>query len=162
MPIATKELRRTAQQANGHWRVWEEHTDTLGRVWPFKYMVPLLADAVTMMEERSFPDALVDRDVAEVVSWVQDRNTVDSFDYTNRDIDVLKAEEEIALHFARSVGEVAILSAWWLEDLNPPQWNTLATRLGWDTSTGEIGDRVQTRAINLVVAEPDFFRTENV
>jgi hypothetical protein len=114
------------------------------------------------MNARDLSEELQNTDISEVISWVQARNPVSTFDFTNRDITENQAEEEVAKHFAQSVGEIALLSAWWIESLTPPLWTAITTRLGWSTSAGEIGDRVQVRAQGMVVVEDDFNRVEDV
>lgn len=166
MPISTRVLTKQNQQASGRWRVREVHTDALGVDFTFQYLAASVAEATTNMNsaERAAETVaiLVDRDIQEVIVWVEARNTPASFDYTDRDIDSDRGEEEVAKHFARSPGEVALLFAWWIESLGPPAWTAIATRLGWSTAADEIGDRVQVRAQDLTVAEDSFYQTESV
>lgn len=162
MPIATKELTKTNRQADGKWRVREVHADDLGSQWTFQYLIDSVANATAIMNGRDLSEQLIDRDISDVVSWVEGGNAPNTFDFTGRDITALEAEEEVAKHFARSPGPIALKVAWWIESLNPPSWNAIAGRLGWSTAAGEIGDRVQVRAQTMVVAEPDFNRVEDV
>lgn len=163
MPIVSRTLRFYRPQVSGRARVREVHTDALGIETPIQYLTTNTeAEVVAVMNARDMTQGLVSRDVSEVIQWVEARNPVSTFDFTNRDINEDTAEEEVAKAFARRPGDTAIRLAWWIESLNPPTWNGIASRLGWSTAQGEIGERVQTRGQNLTVAEPDYDRTESV
>lgn len=163
MSIMSKRIKYRRTQADGTIRVMEEHIDNFGKkhyVGP--YLVNTDADADAILLVRDLNHSLVAGQIAALISWVADRNTVATFDFTGLDITEAEGEEEVTKHFARSDGDEALKYAWWIESLNPSTWSGIASRLGWSTSADEIGDRVQTRAQNMVVAENDINRIEDV
>ena len=163
MSIMSKRIKYRRTQADGTIRVMEEHTDNFGKkhyVGP--YLVNTDAEADVILLARDLNPSLVAGQIATLIIWVADRNTVASFDFIDLDITQEQGEEEVAKHFARSDGAEALKYAWWIEGLKPPIWTGITTRLGWFNSSGEIGERVQTRAINMVVAENDINRIEDV
>lgn len=157
MPIVSKELINLGQQADGTFRVREEHTDTLNVVWKFQYRAPSLQDATDIMNARDLTPQLRDRDFQDLRDHVVQGspNGVDTFEYTLplRDITELEGEEEITVHFAASDGSEAMPFAWWLQDLNPPSWTAIWQRIGY--VSGDASE-IQDRAIDLLAAEPRF------
>ena len=152
MPIVSRALTALANREDigpgvKTWRV--NAVDALGRSWvhgPFK---------VTQAEGETIRDAvafeLAEADKAELLTWVQARNTVASFDYTNRDITEAQGEEHVFQWFAETPGADAITVAWWMEDINTGKFNNILARAGF---TGDQGDTITSRFVSMVGVEP--------
>lgn len=160
MPIVSRSLRKYNVQKDGRARVMELHTDALGNVVPIQYMtVKSQADATLDMNARDLTETLRERDVDEVLRWVESGNDPNTFDYTNREIGRAVAENRVVLTFARSRGEASFPYAWWIDGLGPARWNTITGRLGWDATRA---DRVKARAATIQAAIPSIDQTEDV
>lgn len=160
MPIVSRFLKFYRVQASSRARVREVHVDSLGTELTRQYVTDKSqADVEIDMNARDLTQTLVNRDVSEVIAWVEAGNDLPTFNYTGRDITEDKAEEEVLKEFARRPGETAMVLSWWPEDLGTPQWNSLINRLGWDS---ELEQRVQDRSIALNVARPFYDQTEQV
>ena len=106
MPIVSRNLHHYRVQKSGRAKVMEEHTDSLGRVHPHWYRTDKSeADVIVDMNARDWTQDLVNRDISEVIEWVEGGNDTSIFDYTGRDIDEDTAEEEVLKEFARRPGE---------------------------------------------------------
>ncbi len=94
---------------------------------------------------------LRDRDFNDLLVWVQERNTVATFDLTDRDITEDEGEEFIMVWFAGHGGNKAITVAWWLDSLNTGQFNTIRDRVPF---TGVQGSTITSKFTFLLAAEP--------
>ncbi len=94
-------------------------------------------------------------DFDDLLIWTQApaKNDPSAFDLTNRDITLIEGEDFLYEHFAEAVGDEAILLAWWIKGLTPPEINALRDRAGLNVVDG---DRVQDRAVALDDAEATF------
>lgn len=169
MPIVSRNLLFYRPQADGSARVREVHTDSLGVEHTLQYVTnETEAQVIIDMNARDLTAQLVQRDIGDLIQWVETSegeitgNPVSTFDFTNRDITENDGEDEVTQEFARRQGDSAMRLCWWIESLGNPQWTAITTRLGWSNTAGEIGERVQTRGINLTTALPDYDRVENV
>jgi hypothetical protein len=177
MPIVSKELINLGQQADGTFRVREEHTDTLRQFaidnsFPeippphkFQYRAPFLVpqdppdgtSATEIMNARDLTLQLRDRDFQDIRNHVAQGfdNNPGTFEYTTplRDITELEAEDEIATHFAEEVGDQAAPFAWWIQNLNVPQWNTIRDRIGYSVADG---NAIRSRATVIITAAPEY------
>ncbi len=131
------------------WRV--DGVDVLGRIWvhgPF---------SGTQAEAEVIRDAVVwdlaEQDKAEVLAWVQERNTVAAFDYTDRDIVEADGEEHVFQWFAENLGAEAITVAWWMDGINTGKFNSIRDRIGY---TGDQGATITIRFSDMVVVEPTY------
>ncbi len=131
------------------WRV--NGVDALGRIWvhgPF---------SGTQAEADVIRDAVVwnlaEQDKAELLEWVQARNTVADFDYTDRDIVQADGEEYIFQWFAENLGAEAITVAWWMDGINTGKFNSIRDRIGY---TGDQGATITIRLSDMVVVEPTY------
>ena len=87
----------------------------------------------------------------ELLAWVQARNTVAAFDYTDRDIVQADGEEHVFQWFAGSPGTEAITVAWWMDDINTGKFNAIRDRIGY---SGEAGANITSRFTFMVSVEP--------
>ncbi len=159
MPILTRSLDSIQQTTGGIFAAFL-NMDSKGREW--RRSRSRFADEATAqldLDAHDWTPQLQSADFADLLIWVQARNTVASFDLTGRDITEEQGEEFIAGTFAKSPGADAIHLAWWIESLNPPSWTAIRTRIGW---TNQEGSDVQDRAISLTAAEPLFDTTIGV
>ena len=90
-------------------------------------------------------------DNAELLDWVKARNTVASFDYTNRDITQADGEEYIFQWFAEADGDEAITVAWWMDSINTGTFNAIRDRIGY---TALQGADITSRFTFMVAVEP--------
>lgn len=152
MPITSRSLDYARLQSDGRFRCRVSGVDAIGRDWIHG---SFWADSVVAAE--TIRDGVVwnlaEVDLSDLLTWVQDRNTVASFDLTNRDITENQGEEFIITWFATHLGGEAITLAWWIESLNPPSYTAIANRIGYTTQQRS---DVQDRAIDLLAAEPRF------
>ncbi len=151
MSIVSRTLTNRGVQVDGKVRVLERIIDSKGRRWDRVYKAVSEAQAITDMNARVLTEELADADRADLLQWVQARNTVADFDYTNRDIDQDAGEEHIFQHFAESQGAKAILVAWWMDDINTGKFNAIRDRIGY---TGTQGADITSRFTFLVAVEP--------
>lgn len=162
MPIVSRTLAKLANREDigvgiKRWRV--DGVDGRDRSWVHGPFFGTQAEADIIRDAAWTTQQLADVDLREVVLWVEDKNTVASLDYTNRDITEQEAEDHVAAEFARRPGEDAIRLAWWIESLNPTAWSTIGDRIGW---TSQEQSDIQDRAISLTAAEPLYDTTYEV
>ncbi len=156
MPIVSKELFDLGEQADSTFLVREEHTDTLGVIHPISpYRADSLAAATVIMEGRDFTPQLRERDFQDVADHVAQgfNNHPGTFEYISplRDITEIEAEDQIvAVFFSEAIGDEAMFYAWWIQNLNNPQWNTIETRIGY---TSDDGDDIRDRATVIITAQ---------
>ena len=152
MPILTRSLDYARPQRDGRFRCRVSGLDAVDRNWVHG---PFWADSV--VDAEGIRDGVVwdlaAVDFSDLLAWVQDRNTVATFDLTDRDITEEQGEEHIVTWFATNLGAEAITVAWWIESLNPPSYTAIANRIGYTTQQRT---DVQDRAIDLLAAEPRF------
>jgi len=157
MPIVSRTLTKLANRDDiepgmKRWRV--DGIDARDRDWvhgPFFALEGTPAEAIR--DAAWTTQQLQDVDLSEVIEWVELKNTVASFDFTNRDITEEQAEDHIATEFASRLGDAAIRLAWWIESLGPPSWTAIANRIGW---TSQQRSDVQDRGIALEAAEASY------
>ncbi len=164
MPIVSRSLSSVQPSAGGTVLVMEEAIDALGRSPPWirgRRRSANEAQAIIEMDAYDWTPQLKDADFADLLVWVQApaKNDPGTFDLTGRDISLLEGEDFLYEYFAESVGEVAILLAWWLKAMNPPTISAIRIRAGLNV---EDGDRVQDRAIALDDAEATFNDTVEI
>ena len=100
---------------------------------------------------------LEDFEFSELLEWVQTKNAPDDFVFV--DATLLNGEEFLLIWFAKTLGDEVISLAWWVEDMNPPTYDAIRIRAGFDAAAGS---RIQDRAISLLAAEPLFDAVEEV
>ncbi len=152
MPILSRTLTKLANREDigagiKRWRV--EGLDSRGRGWIYGSFLAIEADAEVIRSTVVWKLATADLD--ELLLWVQARNTVASFDYTNRDITEDEGEEFIFTWFAESPGNDAITVAWWMDDINTGTFNKIRDRIGY---TGNQGADITSRFTFMVAVEP--------
>ncbi len=152
MPIASRTLTLLANREDigpgvKRWRV--DGVDALGRIWVHGPFSGTQAEAETVRDGVVWN--LAELDKAELLAWVQARNTVAAFDYTDRDIVLADGEEHVFQWFAESPGAEAITVAWWMNDINTGRFNKILARVGF---TGDQGDNITSRFVNMVTVEP--------
>ncbi len=128
--------------------------DALGRGWRrsrSRFADEAAAQAAS--DAFDWTSQLKDVDFADLLAWVQNKNASDDFDFTNFDLTLLEGEERLLVHFSSNEGAEAITLAWWVENFNPPQFNAIRDRVGYDSATGS---RIQDRSAVLLAAEPVF------
>lgn len=150
MPITQKTLRYYRPQGNGKFKVREDHTDARGNSHLVSYRTTKSQVEVEVDMNARVID-LASGDNQELLSWVKSRNTVASFDYTNRDINQLDGEEFIFQWFAESDGDEAITVAWWMDSINTGTFNNIRDRIGY---TGQQGADITSRFQFMVLVEP--------
>lgn len=158
MPIISRTLTKLANREDlgSGIKTWRANgTDGRGRPWIHASFRGTQIEAEAIRDAAWTTRELANQDLDELIDWVEARNTVASFDYTNRDIDQDAGEEFVMIEFARRLGDQAIKLAWWVESLNPPTFGRIRDRIGW---TNEEGTIVQDRAIGLLAAE-EFYNT---
>ncbi len=162
MPIVSRQLSSVQPSAAGTVLVMERAIDDQGRVWKRgRRRVVSEAQAIIEMDAYDWTPQLKAADFADLLVWTQApvKNDPGTFDLTGRDITLLEGEDFLYKHFAESVGEVAVLLAWWLKAMNPPTINAIRDRAGLSVVDG---DRVQDRAIALDDAEATFNDTVEI
>ena len=107
------------------WRV--DGVDALGRGWVHGPFNGTQAEAEVIRDAVVWDLAEVDK--VELLTWVQEGNTVAAFDYTDRDITEEEGEEHIFKWFLESLGADAITVSWWLDDINTGKFNAITTRM---------------------------------
>ena len=156
MPIVSRVLDHVRPQHGTTVRVRETLTDAKGRVIVHSYLAQSEAQANTDMAARDVTPQLEESDFHDLLVWVKTKNGSDTFDWTDRDITELRGEELLLTWFAETRGDPAIAIAWWVNDFNPPQYNAIRDRVGFDPATGS---EIQDRAIDLEAAEVRFNQT---
>lgn len=111
------------------------------------------AAAQAAADAHDWTPQLKDTDFAELLDWVQGKNSSGLFDFTDMDLTLLEGEERLLVWFASHEGADAITLAWWVEDMNPPTYTAIRDRVGYDVATGS---RIQDRAIAMLAAESSF------
>ena len=159
MPILTRTLEHIRPQQDGTVRVQEHLIDAKGRSIFHSYKASSVAAATVRMKARDMTDQLEATDFTDLLAWTQEKNLPNDFDFTDRDLTLLAGEELLLIWFAEKIGGKAITIAWWIENLNPPSYNAIRIRAGFDAATGS---RIQDRAIDLFAAEPRFDAVEEV
>jgi hypothetical protein len=153
MPITSKTLIKLANQSTStepdrkRWRI--DGVDALGRGYVHGPFSGTQAEADAVLSTVVWNLTKADKD--ELLDWVKNRNTVASFDYTNRDITELDGEEYIFQWFAESPGNDAILVAWWMDSINTGKFNSIRDRIGY---TGDQGADITSRFSFMVTVEP--------
>ncbi len=153
MPIITRTLESIQQTTGGIFAAWL-CIDAKGREW--RRSRARFADETAALAAANAFDwtlQLKDRDFQDLLAWVQAKNDSDAFDFTDMDLTLLEGEERLLVYFASNEGAEAITLAWWIEAMNPPTFNAIRDRVGYDNATGS---RIQDRAIAMVAAEASF------
>lgn len=153
MPIATRTLEVQPTLAGTIFASFVA-VDDLGREWRrsrARFVDEATAQAA--LDAHDWSVQLLDADFADLLIWTQAKNAPGDFAFANRDITLLEGEERLLVWFASHEGEAAITVAWWIEDMNPPTYNAIRNRVGYDNDTGS---RIQDRAVALFAVEPSF------
>ncbi len=153
MPIVTRTLESVQQITNGVYANWL-CGDAKGRAWRRSRM--RFADeaaAQAAVEAFDWTPQLLNVDFQELLAWVQAKNDSDAFDFTDMDLTLLEGEERLLVWFASSRGLKAMSLAWWIEDMNPPTYNAIRNRVGYDNATGS---RIQDRSSAMLASEASF------
>jgi hypothetical protein len=159
MPIVSKTLTKLANREDvgpgiKRWRV--NGLDARGRIYVHGPFNGTQAEADVVRD--SVVWELTEADKAELLAWVQARNTVASFDYTDRDITEADGEEYIFQWFAEAQGDDAMTVAWWMDSINTGKFNSIRDRIGY---TGQQGADITSRFTFMVSVEPWYqFTTE--
>ncbi len=156
MPIASRTLGSVQQSSGGTVLASFLAVDDLGRNWRrSRGRFDDEAAAIAASDAFDWTSQLKNVDFADLLVWTQSplKNNPDAFDLTDRDITLIEGEDFLYKHFAESNGDQAILLAWWLKGLTPPEINAIRDRAGLDVTDG---DRVQDRAVSLDDAEGTF------
>ncbi len=154
MPIVTRTLDSVQPSRAGTVLASFLAVDGLGREWrKSRARFADEATAVAASDAFDWTVQLQDVDFQDLLVWVQAKNASDDFDFTNRDLTLLEGEERLLVWFASHEGALAITLSWWVEDMNPPTFNAIRDRVGYDNATGS---RIQDRAVALFAVEPSF------
>ncbi len=158
MPIVTRTLVSVQQSSGGTVLASFLAVDARGREWR-RSRARFADEAAATAASNAFDwtSQLEDVDFQELLVWVQAKNLSGDFDFTDRDLTLLRGEERLLIWFASHLGSDAITVAWWIENLGPPQYNAIRNRVGYDVATGS---RIQDRAIFQHAAEPTFDAVE--
>ncbi len=157
MPITSRTLTKLANREDRgpgvmRWRV--DAVDAKGRRWVHGPFFGTQAEGDVIRDAVVFD--LAEEDKSELLAWVQARNTVAAFDYTDRDITEVRGEEHIFQWFVESLGAEAITVAWWLDAINTGKFNNILGRIGY---TGNQGDSITSRFAGMVTVEPFYDAT---
>ncbi len=152
MPIASRILTMLANREDigpgiKRWRI--DGVDDLGRIWVHGPITGTEAEGIVIRDAVIWQ--LAELDKRELVKWVQVRNTVASFNYTDRDIVQADGEEHVFQWFAESLGGEAITVAWWLDSITTGTFNAIRDRIGY---TGVQGANITSRFTFMVAVEP--------
>ncbi len=156
MSIARRTLESVQQRSGGTVLASFLAVDEKGREWRRSGARFANEAAATIVSDAfDWTPQLKDADFADLLIWTEapGKNDPDAFSLTDRDITLIEGEDFLYKHFAESVGDKAILLAWWLKGLNPPSINAIRDRAGLSVTDG---DRVQDRAVALDDAEATF------
>ncbi len=154
MPIVSRQLESIQPSKAGTVFASFLAVDDQGREW--RRSRSRFADeaaAQVALDAHDWTAQLQDVDFNDLLAWTQAKNAPDAFDFANRDLALLVGEERLLVWFASHEGAEAITISWWIEDMNPPSFNAIRDRAGYDTATGS---RIQDRARALFAAEPVF------
>jgi len=152
MPIVSRTLTKLANREDlvPGWKRWRvDGVDAKGRNYVHGPFGGTQADADAVLASVIWE--LTGADNADLLQWVQARNTVDSFDYTDRDITQADGEEYIYQWFAEAAGDDAMTVAWWMDDINTGKFNAIRDRIGY---TGDQGADITSRFTFMVAVEP--------
>ncbi len=117
------------------WKRWRvDGVDARGRKYVHGPFGGTQSDADAVLVSVSWE--LSEQDKTELLEWVQKRNDVSSFDYTNRDITESDGEKYIFQWFAESQGDDAMTVAWWIKGLKVGAFNSLRDAIGYSTVQG--------------------------
>ncbi len=157
MPIISSTLESVQQTTGGVFASWL-CIDAKGREWR-RSRARFVDETAALAAVGAFDWTLQlkNRDFQDLLVWVQARNDSDAFDFTNMDLALLEGEERLLVWFASNEGSDAITLAWWIQDMNPPTFNAIRDRVGYDNATGS---RIQDRAIVMLAAEASFDAVE--
>ena len=130
MPIISRTLTRLANRPDRglgikSWRI--DAVDAVGRRWKHGSFLGTRAEGEAVRDTVVVDLAELDR--RELLEWVQARNTVAAFDYTDSDITEEDGEDHVFKWFMESLGAEAITVAWWLDSLNTGAFNVITTRM---------------------------------
>jgi hypothetical protein len=100
MPIITRVLTKTNEQADGRWRIHEELTDSKGRKWRFNSLRPSVAEATTNMNARDLTEDLREAERAEVLEFALDGNDPETF--VLEDLTVVGMRRHLLRYFVRT------------------------------------------------------------
>ena len=159
MPITSRQLESVQPSQAGTVLASFLAVDEQGREW--RRSRSRFADEVaaqTALDSFDWTAQLEDADFADLLAWVQAKNSPASFDFTNRDLTLLEGEDRLLIWFASHEGAQAITLAWWVESLTPPLFTVIRNRVGYAPATGT---RIQDRAIALLAVEPLFDAIED-
>ena len=143
MPIVSRTLEHIRPQRDGV-RVKEVLTAVVGHRVRHSYTAVSEAQAIIDMNARDMTKQLRKADFVDLLAHVEAKNDPFTFNFTDRDIILIEAEDFLYKRFALSVGGSAIKIAWWLKEMNPPTFNTIRKRAGHDNTEG---DRVKDKAV---------------
>ncbi len=152
MPIVSRTLTKIANREDiaPGWKRWRiEGKDARGRPWVLGPFGDIQVDAEARLAAVSWN--LAEADNEDLLLWVQARNTVASFDYTDRDITLDDGEEYIFQWFAEAPGDDAMTVAWWMDGINTGKFNSIRDRIGY---TGAQGADITSRFTFMVSVEP--------
>ena len=153
MPIVSKSLVLLANQPTAaepdrkRWRV--DGVDARGHRYVHGPFGGTQAEADAILAGVVWELTAIDK--SELLDWVTARNTVASFDYTNRDITQADGEEYIFQWFAEAQGDDAMLVAWWMDSINTGTFNAIRDRIGY---TALQGADITSRFTFMVAVEP--------
>ncbi len=157
MPIATRTLEVQPTRSGSIFASFLA-VDDLGREW--RRSRARFADeaaAQTASDAHDWEVQLLKADFNDLLIWTQAKNAPGDFVLTNRDLTLLEGEERLLVWFASHEGDEAITLAWWVEGMNPPTYNAIRDRVGYDAATGS---RIQDRAIAMLAVEASFDAVE--
>jgi len=156
MPIVTRTLESVQQSSGGTVLASFLAFDDKGREWR-RSRARFADEAAAVVASNTFDwtAQLKEADFVNLLVWTQApaKNDPSAFDLTDRDITLIEGEDFLYKHFAEAEGSEAILLAWWLKGLTPPDINVIRDRAGLSVTDG---DRVQDRAVALDDAEATF------
>ena len=112
MPIVSRTITLLANREDigpgvKRWRV--DGVDALGRIWVHGPFNGTQAEAEVIRDGVVWDLAEVDK--TELLAWVQARNTVAAFDYTDRDVVQADGEEHVVRWLAEGLGAEAMTVA---------------------------------------------------
>ena len=156
MPIDTRALDSVQPSVAGTVLASFLAIDDMGREWR-RSRARFANEVVAIAASDAFnwTPQLKDVDFEDLLIWTQApaKNDPNAFDLTNRDITLVEGEDRLYKEFAESGGDQAILLAWWIKGMTPPEINVIRDRAGLSVTDG---DRVKDRAVALDDAEATF------
>ncbi len=146
MPIVTRVLDPVRPQSDGTVRVREVLTASVGHSISHSYKATSEAQAIIDMNARDVTKQLKNADFNDLLVWTEApaKNDPGIFDFTDRDITLLEAEDFLYKLFAESIDGSAIKIAWWLKGMNNPTFIPIRDRAGHGVDEG---DRVKDKAV---------------